>query len=96
MCGIAGYIGKKTISKKIINNALISMENRGPDNKSYKKLDENIDNLGEKLESILKDYKDLEQYFKKVSKENQTLKNNDKASNKVVLDIVTNTSKLIE
>ena len=38
MCGIAGYIGKKTISKKIINNALISMENRGPDNKSYKKI----------------------------------------------------------
>ena len=64
------------------------------DNKSYKKLDENIDNLGEKLESILKDYKDLEEYFKKVNKGNQTLKNSGKASNKVVLDIVTNISPI--
>ena len=48
-------------------------------NKSYKNLNENVDNLGDKLESILKDYKDLEEYFKKQeeahNKQTNTLQN---------------------
>ena len=31
MCGIAGFIGKKQISEKIINCTLTLMKNRGPD-----------------------------------------------------------------
>ncbi len=35
MCGIAGYIGKKTIEKNIIDNTLKLMKNRGPDHQAY-------------------------------------------------------------
>ena len=38
MCGILGYIGSKSLNKSIISNALKLMENRGPDNQSYKKM----------------------------------------------------------
>ena len=36
MCGIAGYLGRKKISKKLIQKTLKLMKNRGPDNQSYK------------------------------------------------------------
>ena len=32
MCGIAGYIGKKTISKLIVDKCINSLIQRGPDN----------------------------------------------------------------
>ncbi len=35
MCGIAGYIGKKTIGKNVIDNTLKLMKNRGPDHQAY-------------------------------------------------------------
>lgn len=35
MCGIAGYIGKKTIEKNIIDNTLELMKNRGPDHQAH-------------------------------------------------------------
>ena len=34
MCGIAGYIGKKKINDKVINNTLNTMKNRGPDHQN--------------------------------------------------------------
>ena len=36
MCGIAGYLGRKKISKKLIYKTLNLMKNRGPDNQNYK------------------------------------------------------------
>ena len=36
MCGIAGYLGKRKISKKLIERTLKLMKNRGPDNQNYK------------------------------------------------------------
>ena len=36
MCGIAGYLGRKKISKRLIQKTLKFMKNRGPDNQSYK------------------------------------------------------------
>ena len=36
MCGIAGYLGKKKISEKLIKRTLKLMKNRGPDNQNYK------------------------------------------------------------
>ena len=36
MCGIAGYLGKKTIPKNIIKKTLSLMKNRGPDNQNFK------------------------------------------------------------
>ncbi len=38
MCGILGYIGSKSLNKSIISNSLKLMENRGPDNQSYKRI----------------------------------------------------------
>ena len=35
MCGIAGYIGKKSLSKNIIEDTLELMFSRGPDNQNY-------------------------------------------------------------
>ena len=35
MCGISGYIGKKNISKNLINNTINLMKNRGPDYQNY-------------------------------------------------------------
>ena len=35
MCGISGYLGKKTINKELINKTLLSMRNRGPDHQGY-------------------------------------------------------------
>ena len=35
MCGIAGYIGKKIINDRVINNTLNIMKNRGPDHQDY-------------------------------------------------------------
>jgi len=35
MCGIAGYIGKKQVSKSTINKTLGLMKNRGPDNQDW-------------------------------------------------------------
>ena len=34
MCGIAGYIGKKIINERVINNTLDLMKNRGPDHQN--------------------------------------------------------------
>lgn len=50
MCGIAGFIGKKKININLINQTLYSMERRGPDNQSFKKL---IFNKNKNLSSIL-------------------------------------------
>ena len=36
MCGFAGYLGRKKISKRLIQKTLKFMKNRGPDNQSYK------------------------------------------------------------
>lgn len=38
MCGLSGYIGKKSFSKKIIQDTLAAMRNRGPDHQGYKHL----------------------------------------------------------
>lgn len=35
MCGIAGYIGSRTIDKNVIHRTLNMMQSRGPDNKAY-------------------------------------------------------------
>ena len=35
MCGIAGYIGKKSIHPRIISKTLDLMKNRGPDNQDW-------------------------------------------------------------
>ena len=35
MCGLAGYIGKETVSKKSLNQTLKLMKNRGPDFQSF-------------------------------------------------------------
>ena len=35
MCGISGYLGKKTVNKELINKTLLSMRNRGPDHQGY-------------------------------------------------------------
>ena len=35
MCGIAGYIGSKTISPNIINETLSLMNKRGPDSQKF-------------------------------------------------------------
>jgi len=35
MCGIAGYIGKQTLNKTLIEKTLFLMKNRGPDYQSY-------------------------------------------------------------
>ena len=32
MCGIAGYLGKRTLDRRIIRRTLDLMKNRGPDN----------------------------------------------------------------
>ena len=34
MCGVAGYIGKKIINDRVINNTLNIMKNRGPDHQN--------------------------------------------------------------
>ena len=55
MCGIAGYIGKKKISKKVIEATLKLMKNRGPDNqncKLYKVFDLNFYMLHSRLNII--------------------------------------------
>ena len=56
MCGIAGYIGKRFIEKKIIDNLFVSMNNRGPDFKDYKqfisKSSENINLFHSRLSII--------------------------------------------
>ena len=36
MCGLAGYIGKKKISEKIIKSTLRLMKHRGPDSQNYR------------------------------------------------------------
>ena len=36
MCGLAGYIGKKKISEKIIKSTLRLMKQRGPDSQNYR------------------------------------------------------------
>ena len=36
MCGIAGYIGKKMIDTRFLNNTLLIMNRRGPDHQEYK------------------------------------------------------------
>ena len=46
MCGIAGYIGKKTIGNKVINNLFSLMDNRGPD---YKNCRQFISRSGESI-----------------------------------------------
>ena len=45
MCGIAGYIGKKTIEQPIIHQTLNLMKNRGPDHQGYKHLKRNGANI---------------------------------------------------
>ena len=35
MCGIAGYIGNKTISSNVINETLSLMNKRGPDSQKF-------------------------------------------------------------
>ena len=56
MCGIAGYIGKRFIEKKIIDNLFVAMNNRGPDFKGYKqfisKSSENINLFHSRLSII--------------------------------------------
>ena len=38
MCGISGFLGRKKISKVLINKTLASMKNRGPDHQGYNHL----------------------------------------------------------
>jgi len=38
MCGIAGYLGPRNLSDRVINSTLSLMQNRGPDSKNYYKL----------------------------------------------------------
>ena len=45
MCGIAGYIGKKKISKKKIFETLNLMKNRGPDFQSHTSFSHNNFNI---------------------------------------------------
>ena len=45
MCGIAGYIGKKQVSKSAINKTLGLMKNRGPDNQDWCSLTANDTNV---------------------------------------------------
>lgn len=45
MCGIAGYIGKKTIQQPIIERTLQLMSNRGPDDQTYKSYQLNNTNI---------------------------------------------------
>ncbi|MBT6052841.1 MAG: asparagine synthase (glutamine-hydrolyzing) [Candidatus Scalindua sp.] len=45
MCGIAGYIGKKSIEPTVIRKTLELMENRGPDHQGYKHLNPNGVNI---------------------------------------------------
>lgn len=40
MCGIAGYIGKKTIETPVIHRTLSMMKNRGPDNQDYRYIEQ--------------------------------------------------------
>ena len=35
MCGIAGYVGKRVFSEKLIENIKKSMRHRGPDSSNY-------------------------------------------------------------
>ena len=55
MCGIAGYIGKKQISKSTINKTLYLMKNRGPDfqdSQSFNANDTNVYLLHSRLSII--------------------------------------------
>jgi len=55
MCGIAGYIGKKQISKNTINKTLCLMKNRGPDfqdSRSFNVNDTNVYLLHSRLSII--------------------------------------------
>jgi asparagine synthase (glutamine-hydrolysing) len=55
MCGIAGYIGKKTIDKSAIDNTLHLMKNRGPDFQDWRSfgvIDTNIYLLHSRLSII--------------------------------------------
>ena len=38
MCGIAGYLGPRNLSDKVILNTLSLMQNRGPDAKNFCKI----------------------------------------------------------
>ena len=44
MCGIAGYIGSKNISDKLISKSLDFLKSRGPDFKGIKKYNGNSQN----------------------------------------------------
>ena len=52
MCGIAGYLGKKIISKKTIETAITSLNHRGPDNSQYY-IDLNKTNMHEKFDILI-------------------------------------------
>ncbi len=41
MCGISGYIGKKTIEQPVIYQTLSLMKNRGPDHQDYRYIEQN-------------------------------------------------------
>ncbi|MCC6221281.1 MAG: asparagine synthase (glutamine-hydrolyzing) [Deltaproteobacteria bacterium] len=41
MCGIAGFIGKRELAKKDIEQTLALMQNRGPDNQAYLDIQDN-------------------------------------------------------
>lgn len=41
MCGISGYIGKKSLDRRIIQSTLHLMKNRGPDNSGYVRFNSN-------------------------------------------------------
>ena len=45
MCGISGYIGKKTIEQPIIHQTLGLMRNRGPDHQDYRYIKQNGTNI---------------------------------------------------
>jgi asparagine synthase (glutamine-hydrolysing) len=45
MCGIAGYIGKKKIENKVINQTLDLMKNRGPDYHNWRSFQSNSTNI---------------------------------------------------
>jgi len=45
MCGIAGYIGKKTIGKSAIDTTLCLMKNRGPDFQDWRSFGVNDTNV---------------------------------------------------
>lgn len=45
MCGIAGYIGKKTFNSNVINATLALMQNRGPDFQDYNSFSFNDTNI---------------------------------------------------